>query len=60
MSAVAVQVSVGRVGVLRGDVDGSYTGPAGAPGLDAMQPNYYTDLIASHTGLSLPQFGIYT
>ena len=45
--------------MLSGDVDGSYAGAAGAPDLDVLQPTYYSDLVASHTGLSLAQFGIY-
>lgn len=59
LSAASTQLHVGLVGVLSGDVDGSYAGPAGAPHLDTLQPSYYTDLVASHTGLSLAQFGIY-
>jgi len=59
VAAAGAQVHVGLVGVLRGDVDGSYAGAAGASDLDVVQPTYFTDLIAGHTGLSLPQFGIY-
>ena len=59
LSAAGTQLHVGLVGVLSGDVDGSYAGAAGAPDLDVLQPTYYSDLVASHTGLSLAQFGIY-
>ena len=59
LSAAGTQLHVGLVGVLSGDVDGSYAGPASAPHLDVLQPTYYSDLVASHTGLSLAQFGIY-
>ncbi|MEI7680008.1 MAG: hypothetical protein WCK07_11470, partial [Betaproteobacteria bacterium] len=59
LSGASAQLHVGLVGVLSGDVDGSYAGPASAPHLDVLQPTYYSDLVASHTGLSLAQFGIY-
>ena len=47
---------LGLVGVLRGDVDGSYGG--GALSLDAAQPEYFAHL-AIDAGLSLSQFGVY-
>ena len=49
---------IGIVGVLRGDVDGSFSGAAGALDLDNTQPTYFVDL-ASRTGISQTQFGIY-
>ena len=59
LAGASAQLHVGLVGVLSGDVDGSYAGAAGAPHLDVLQPTYFSDLVASHTGLSLAQFGIY-
>ncbi len=47
-------VHLGLVGVLRGDVDGSFGGIPNAPGLDSTQPTYFVD-----HGLPLAQFGIY-
>ena len=52
-------VHVGLVGVLRGDVDGSYAGAPGAQSLDTNQAGYFTALIAAHTDLSASQFGVY-
>ena len=49
---------VGLVGVLRGDVDGSFAGLPGATDLDQSQPTYITDLIA-RLGLQASQFGVY-
>jgi hypothetical protein len=43
---------VGLVGVLRGDVDGSYAGAKGTLGLD-------WPLHDEFQSLSLPQFGVY-
>ena len=54
----AATVHVGLVGVLRGDVDGSYGGLPGAADLDATQPTYIGDLIA-RLGLQASQFGVY-
>ena len=53
-------VQVGLVGYLRGDVDGSFAGAAGALDLDGAQPGYFTDLVADQPALNLAQFGIYT
>jgi Ca2+-binding RTX toxin-like protein len=47
------------IGVLRGDVDGSFVGAPGAVDLDVVQPSYFTNLLASH-GLPMAQFGIYS
>ena len=52
-------VHVGLVGVLRGDVDGSYAGALGAQSLDTNQAGYFTALVAAHTDLSASQFGVY-
>jgi peptidyl-prolyl cis-trans isomerase A (cyclophilin A) len=54
---------VGLVGVLRGDVDGSWQAPAGTPQLEA---DYFTGLVdglaAQHpaAGFALSQWGVYT
>jgi hypothetical protein len=53
-------VHVGLVGYLRGDVDGSFAGAAGALDLDATQPGYFTALVAEQPALNLAQFGIYS
>ena len=45
---------VGLVGVLRGDVDGSYGG-GGSQSLDLA----YFQHLAADTGLNLTQFGVY-
>jgi hypothetical protein len=52
-------VHVGLVGVLRGDVDGSYTGAPGAQSLDINQAGYFAALIAAHADLNASQFGVY-
>ncbi len=46
------------VGVLLGDVDGSWSPPAGAADLDTLQPDYFQTL-ASLTGSSVSQWGIW-
>ncbi|MBI4985677.1 MAG: M10 family metallopeptidase C-terminal domain-containing protein [Rhodocyclales bacterium] len=51
---VKADASVGLVGILRGDVDGSWAG--GSPGPDAA---YFENLVASQPGLNLGQWGIY-
>ena len=55
--SAAGPVPVGLVGVLRGDVDGSYA-PAGNP-LDLVSRAYFDTLVAGHPELSLSQFGVY-
>ena len=55
--SAASPVHVGLVGVLRGDVDGSYA-PAGNP-LDMVSRAYFDTLVAGHPELSLSQFGVY-
>ena len=58
LPGVAAQIHVGLVGVLRGDVDGSYAGAPGSQDLDVVQPTYIADLARDH-GLQLSQFGVY-
>ena len=55
--SVASPVHVGLVGVLRGDVDGSYA-LAGNP-LDMVSRAFFDTLVAGHPELSLSQFGVY-
>jgi hypothetical protein len=55
--SAASPVPVGLVGVLRGDVDGSYA-PAGNP-LDLVSRAYFDTLLVGHPELSLSQFGVY-
>jgi Ca2+-binding RTX toxin-like protein len=55
----AANVHVGLVGYLRGDVDGSFAGAAGALDLDDTQPGFFEALVADNPALSLAQFGIY-
>ena len=50
---------IGLVGVLRGDVDGSFAGAAGAADLDQLQPTYFADL-ATDKQIDPAQFGIYS
>jgi hypothetical protein len=52
----ASPLSVGLVGYLTGDVDGSY---AGAGGTSALPAAYFDALITNHADLSYSQFGIY-
>lgn len=47
------------VGVLRGDVDGSFAGAAGAVELDQLQPTYLAEL-ATDKQIDTVQFGIYS
>jgi hypothetical protein len=57
-SSAVGQLHVGLVGVLRGDVDGSFGGAPGSLNLDLLQPSYIHDL-ALQPGLNLSQFGVY-
>ena len=59
MSGTATQVHVGLVGILNGDVDGSFAGAPESQDLDVQQPTYFVDLTSAH-GLQLSQFGVYT
>ncbi len=52
---VAQGDTVGLVGVLRGDVDGSWSAPSGS---EVLSSSYFTELSNNH-GLNLSQFGIY-
>ena len=55
LSIGASTVHLGLVGVLIGDVDGSYGGPVAAP---ALAPSYFVNLsVQDH--LNLSQFGVY-
>ncbi len=54
----ATTLHLGLVGILRGDVDGSYAGVPNAVDLDVAQPNYVNDLI-TRLGLQASQFGVY-
>jgi hypothetical protein len=58
VSGAAAQIHVGLVGILIGDVDGSFAGASGSQDLDLLQPAYFTDLASAH-GLQLSQFGVY-
>jgi Ca2+-binding RTX toxin-like protein/methionine-rich copper-binding protein CopC len=59
--AIDVQApgEVNLVGVLKGDVNGSWTAPAGTQDLDDLQPGYFADL-AQRIGAPLDQFGVYS
>ena len=55
----------GLVGILRGDVNGSWTPPAGAKDLDDIDGTYFQDLVTTLNAdpgpdVSLSQWGIYT
>ncbi|MDP2680328.1 MAG: peptidylprolyl isomerase [Rhodoferax sp.] len=54
--ASSTPVHVGLVGYLRGDVDGSFAGVAGAP---ALPSTYFDALVLNQPQLNLNQFGIY-
>ncbi len=62
---VAGDATIGLVGVLRGDVDGSWSAPQGSRDLDETQPTYFTDLVTSldsahhDVGFNAAQWGIY-
>jgi len=58
VSGAAAQVHVGLVGILNGDVDGSFAGEQGSQDLDDLQPTYFVDLTSAY-GLQLSQFGVY-
>jgi hypothetical protein len=49
--------NVNLVGILKGDVNGSWTAPANTPDLDISQPNYFTDLQTQHH-VPLAQMGV--
>ena len=46
------------VGVLKGDVNGSWAAPAGSVDLDAISPQYFTAL-HDQLGMPVAQFGVY-
>ncbi|MBI4984221.1 MAG: hypothetical protein HZC24_02440, partial [Rhodocyclales bacterium] len=58
IASATATVRVGLVGVLRGDVDGSYSGPAGTATVESTDAAYFQNLMAT-TALDLSQFGIY-
>ena len=49
--------NVNLVGVLKGDVNGSWSAPANTPDLDISQPNYFNELHNLH-GVPLAQMGL--
>ena len=49
---------VNLVGILKGDVNGSWTAPAGAQDLDVLAPGYFADL-SQRIGAPMDQFGVY-
>ena len=53
----ATTIPLNLVAVLKGDVNGSWSAPAGALDLDTVQPNYFTDL-AAKLGVPAAQWGI--
>jgi len=56
---ITTNTSVGLVGILRGDVDGSWTAPAGSTTLDT---SYFSTLVATLNdgAINTAQWGIYT
>ena len=60
MSSAATPVHVGLVGILNGDVDGSFAGTPESQDLDVQQPTYFDDLTRDYGFLQLSQFGVYT
>ena len=60
VSGTATQVHVGLVGILNGDVDGSFAGAPGSQDLDDLQPTYFDDLTRDYGFLQLSQFGVYS
>jgi hypothetical protein len=49
--------AVNLVGVLKGDVNGSWQAPAGSTDLDVLQPNYF-DSLHNLMNAPLSQWGI--
>jgi hypothetical protein len=54
---VVGDTTLNLVGVLKGDVNGSWTPPAGSLDLDLFDPNYFTQL-ASRMGVPTDQWGL--
>ena len=50
---------VNLVGVLKGDVNGSWIAPTGAQDLDVLEPGYFADL-AQRISAPMDQFGVYS
>ncbi len=51
-----IDVHVGLVGYLVGDVDGGF---AGLPSPGLLPTTYFSELVTPTSGLSLSQFGVY-
>ena len=51
--------SIGLVGYLSGDVDGSYAGLPTDQNLDVLDPQHFATLVGSLPGLTAGQFGVY-
>ncbi|MDP2751593.1 MAG: hypothetical protein Q8O31_03160 [Rhodocyclaceae bacterium] len=59
LTEAASEIPVGLVGVLRGDVDGSFAGISGVKNLDVLQPDYIQNVVAQN-GFDATQFGVYS
>jgi hypothetical protein len=57
MVDAAASPPVNLVGVLKGDVNGSWVAPAGSIDLDAIDPNYFTNL-AARLNVPTDQWGL--
>ncbi len=57
-ASVQSDQALNLVGVLKGDVNGSWTGPTGTVDLDVISPQYFTAL-HDQLGLPVAQFGVY-
>ena len=55
---VQSDLALNLVGVLKGDVNGSWAAPAGSVDLDVISPQYFTAL-HDQLGLPVAQFGVY-
>ena len=56
---VTQDTTVNLVGVLKGDVNGSWAAPAGSQDLDVLQPTYFQDLVTTTLiGVPLDQWGV--
>ena len=53
-----VDQPVNLVGVLKGDVNGSWTAPATSADLDVLAPGYF-DVLHNHLGMPVTQWGVY-
>ena len=57
-ASVQSEQALNLVGVLKGDVNGSWAAPAGSVDLDVISPQYFTAL-HDQLGLPVAQFGVY-